>query len=301
MAINKKLIHFNKKEDFNREVANGNILDHSIVFIKDSKEIYTHGTCYGTVKEGPMSSDDKIKLDNTNIAYGTCDTSANTSAKVIKLDDLYSNWGLKKGSIIIVKFSNTNTASNPTFNVNGTGAKSVIYNTSTITTSSLNYAGYASRTAMYVYNGSQFVFMGWSYDANTTYSGMTEEEATSGTSTTNRLISAEILHNKINAVVSEATAGLADIPQVDQTETTCTIQPNVFNIWGEVASLDITLGEEQEGIVNEFLFQFTSGETPTTLILPDTIKWVNDAPEIEANMTYQCSIINNIGVICGAL
>ncbi len=56
-----------------------------------------------------------------------------------------------------------------------------------------------------------------------------------------------------------------------------------------------------EGIVNEFLFQFTSGETPTTLILPDTIKWVNDAPEIEANMTYQCSIINNIGVICGAL
>ena len=47
MAINKKLIHFNKKEDFEREVANNNILDKSIVFIKDSKEIYTHGTIYG--------------------------------------------------------------------------------------------------------------------------------------------------------------------------------------------------------------------------------------------------------------
>lgn len=92
-----------------------------------------------------------------------------------------------------------------------------------------------------------------------------------------------------------------DLPQINQTELVYTIQPNVFNVWGEVATLDITLGEEQEGIVNEFLFQFTSGETPTTLILPDTIKWVNDAPEIEANMTYQCSIINNIGVICGAL
>lgn len=92
-----------------------------------------------------------------------------------------------------------------------------------------------------------------------------------------------------------------DLPQINQTELVYTIQPNVFNVWGEVTSLDITLGEEQEGIVNEFLFQFTSGETPTTLILPDTIKWVNDAPEIEANMTYQCSIINNIGVICGAL
>lgn len=47
MAINKKLIHFNKKEDFSKEVANGNILNHSIVFIKDSKEIFTHGEFYG--------------------------------------------------------------------------------------------------------------------------------------------------------------------------------------------------------------------------------------------------------------
>lgn len=50
MAINKKLIHFKNKEDFDREVANGNILDHSIVFVKDSKEIYTHGTSYGSIK-----------------------------------------------------------------------------------------------------------------------------------------------------------------------------------------------------------------------------------------------------------
>ncbi len=56
MAINKKLIHFNKKEDFEREVANGNILDKSIVFIKDTKEIYTHGTIYGTI-EGLASED----------------------------------------------------------------------------------------------------------------------------------------------------------------------------------------------------------------------------------------------------
>lgn len=49
MAINKNLIHFNKKEDFEREVANNNILDKSIVFIKDSKEISTHGTVYKTV------------------------------------------------------------------------------------------------------------------------------------------------------------------------------------------------------------------------------------------------------------
>lgn len=47
MAINQKLIHFNKKEDFLKEVGNGNILNQSIVFIKDSKEIFTHGEFYG--------------------------------------------------------------------------------------------------------------------------------------------------------------------------------------------------------------------------------------------------------------
>ena len=46
MAINKKLIHFKNKENFNTEVANGNILNTSIVFIQDTQEIYTHGQFY---------------------------------------------------------------------------------------------------------------------------------------------------------------------------------------------------------------------------------------------------------------
>ena len=49
MAINKKLIHFKTKQNFNGEVAKGNILDTSIVFIKDSQEIHTHGTTYKSV------------------------------------------------------------------------------------------------------------------------------------------------------------------------------------------------------------------------------------------------------------
>lgn len=49
MAINKKLIHFKNQQTFEQEVANGNILDSSIVFIQDSKEISTHGTVYKTV------------------------------------------------------------------------------------------------------------------------------------------------------------------------------------------------------------------------------------------------------------
>lgn len=46
MAINKKLIHFKKREYFDTEVANNNIPDYSICFIQDTKEIYTHGQLY---------------------------------------------------------------------------------------------------------------------------------------------------------------------------------------------------------------------------------------------------------------
>lgn len=91
------------------------------------------------------------------------------------------------------------------------------------------------------------------------------------------------------------------IQQIDHgtEDTIFTLTPNVFHVWGEVSSLDLDLGESVDGIVNEYLFQFTSGETATTLILPDTIKWLHFSPEIVGNTTYQCSIINNIGIICG--
>ena len=46
MAINKKLIHFRTKVAFTTELNAGNIPDTSIVFIKDTKEIWTHGQLY---------------------------------------------------------------------------------------------------------------------------------------------------------------------------------------------------------------------------------------------------------------
>ena len=43
--INKKLIHFNYDSDFEKR-KDIEILDTSIVFIKDANKIYTHGTEY---------------------------------------------------------------------------------------------------------------------------------------------------------------------------------------------------------------------------------------------------------------
>ena len=134
-----------------------------------SRTITIPSTAATTSTAGLMSSNDKTKLDYTNIAYGTCSTAAATAAKEITVKD-NNKWSLTAGSVIVIKFSYTNSASNPTFNVNGTGARSVWYNTALITTGSLGMAGTANRPMQFMYDGTQFVFVGWSYDTNSTYS-----------------------------------------------------------------------------------------------------------------------------------
>jgi hypothetical protein len=103
-------------------------------------------------------------------AAGTCSTAAGTAAKIVTLNTGCS-WTLEPGATITVKFSYTNTASSPTLNVNGTGAKPIWYNTAQITNSNLAMAGTASLYIEYVYDGTYYVFIGKSADTdtNTTY------------------------------------------------------------------------------------------------------------------------------------
>ena len=86
---------------------------------------------------------------------------------------------------------------------------------------------------------------------------------------------------------------------VESTSSTQEIQPNKFYKFGEVSSLNITLAAITDTTqLNEFMFEFISGATATTLTLPSTVKWL-ETPTIEANKTYQCSIVNNIGILVG--
>ena len=56
-------------------------------------------------------------------SYGTCSTAAGTAAKVVSL----LGFVLGTGAEVTVRFTVTNTASTPTLNVNGTGAKPIRY------------------------------------------------------------------------------------------------------------------------------------------------------------------------------
>lgn len=113
--------------------------------------------------DGVMAKEDKIKLDNiTKDAqapdYGSCTTAGSTAAKVITVFN--TDFKLKTGVVIGVDFSNVNTAQNPTFNVNNTGAKGVMFKKNVITDSNISYAGNTANTMLYMYNGVNWVYVG---------------------------------------------------------------------------------------------------------------------------------------------
>lgn len=58
------------------------------------------------------------------IYRGVCSTSANTAAKTVSVD---GNFTLTAGVFVAIRFEQMNAASNPTLNVNNTGAKAIFY------------------------------------------------------------------------------------------------------------------------------------------------------------------------------
>lgn len=119
-------------------------------------------------------------VGNGRVFYGTCSTAAGTAAKEVtcaKYD------ALTAGDMIIVDFSNTNSAAvaNLTLNVNSKGAKPIKkqYNG---TLSDLNTVGelHQDTFSVFVYTGEYWIFTNGNYNTNTTPYGIRIYNQTSG-------------------------------------------------------------------------------------------------------------------------
>lgn len=143
--------------------------------------------------------------------YGTCSTAAATAAKTVSC----TGFSLVTGAEITVKFTVTNTASNPTLNVNGTGAKAIYYRGTAIS------AGYlaANRTYTFRYNGTQYELVGdVNIDTNTTYTigtssvaGITKLYTGTGTNTDGAMTQAAItdaLSNKASSTHNHSASNI---------------------------------------------------------------------------------------------
>ena len=164
---------------------------------------------------------------------------------------------------------------------------------------------------------------GWGFTKNTgTITGIKMNGASKGTSGVVDLGTVITAHQdisgKLDASVAAATyATKAEVPQDYLTEENVNeyiyapiinhgtndgsfaLTANEYHVWGLMPSLALTLAEPSNpNIYNEYMFEFISGSTATTLSLPSTIKWVFD-PDIQPNTIYQVSIVNNLGVIGG--
>ena len=87
-----------------------------------------------------------------SVLYGSSSTAAGTAAKVATI----ANYKLTTGALVLIEFTATNTASNPTLNISSTGAKAIYYNGAAVTASYLK----AQHIYMMRYNGTQYDIVG---------------------------------------------------------------------------------------------------------------------------------------------
>lgn len=93
------------------------------------------------------------------IYYGTCSTAYNIAAKTVKVDDSFE---LKPGAVVAVKFTTYNSASNPTLNVNNTGAQRIYaYGTTTTGLTNARTGWQSNAIVMFVYDGSAWIRNYW--------------------------------------------------------------------------------------------------------------------------------------------
>lgn len=102
----------------------------------------------------------------------------------------------------------------------------------------------------------------------------------------------------------EATGGSANIPrqEMQNTDTTVTLEPNKLYVFPEMTSLTVTLGTpSDEDVANEWHWFFDSGETACVFTLQnqDGSQVYTDAYSIDANMRYEVSVLHNVAYIKG--
>lgn len=110
---------------------------------------------------------DNVANTNARVFYGTCATAAATAEKAV-VCAAYD--ALTAGDLIIVNFTNANTAGSPTLNVNSKGAKYVkkLYNAAI---NNLNNNNEVRGTCIFLYDGTQWILSNSDY--NNTYSSQT--------------------------------------------------------------------------------------------------------------------------------
>ena len=219
-----------------------------------------------------MADLSKIKLNGTTYnfkdaalrdRYGVCSTAKATVAKTVSIPSVTS---LYEGLYIFVKFANTNSAADPTLQVNELDAAAIKrYGTTGASTSAAS-SWNAGNVIMLVYDGTYWQMVDW---INTTYSAMTEAEATAGTSTTSRLITPARLKQGVQtwAPVQSVNGDTGSVV-VDKIKTTAEINNTEYSVIGTSTT---NTNNAAEAVYNLDAISFSkTSDGPARLTVGDT-------------------------------
>lgn len=202
--------------------------------------------------------------------YGTCATAQGTAAKIVVCPE-FTGADLTAGTLLFVDFTAANTASNPTINVNGTGAKIIYRYGTTMPSTSAASSWNAGSVVAFIYDGTAWTMVGW---INTTYSSMTVAEINAGTGTAARLITPARLKTAIETWEEQPLTG----------STTQVTPTQVWNAVGSGRPIAIQYTDAQ---FNEFVFDAFNYAEAVPGVASTTIMTV-------AGVIYSATLIGDV-------
>ena len=264
--------------------------------IKDAKDLSTNELIYfkGHAKATYMSNGTTVEdaINNIEVGSGGSIDTSNLATKdelsqkqdiISDIDTIRTNASNYKGTITGVSANGTSVATSGVANI--PAASTSKYGVTKLTSATNSTSTVLAATASAV---------------KAAYDLANSKQAALVSGTNIKTINGNSILGSGDITISGGSSGSSAYSEVSHgtADTTFELTPNTFHIWDEVSELDLSLGAETAGVANEYLFQFTSGSTATTLSLPEDIKWANDdVPAIETNKIYQISILKGLGSV----
>lgn len=196
--------------------------------------------------------------------YGECTTAAATAGKEITLTD--TDFELKRGVTIAVRFILGNTAQSPTLNVNNTGAKAIATRNGIVTDSNISIGGDTNRFMLYMYNGTCWLFLGDVIDNNLNTTSFNP-----------------VQNKQVASAVGNA---LAKISETDLSNTAT--RPHAsgkYLIYGDINNPHF--GKTKTAIAFGEEFNYGTGGNVTNIQVTDELSSLNSALSAIGTITYQ--------------
>jgi len=232
--------------------------------------------------------------------YGVCNTHASTSAKTASITS--GSILVQTGTTVYIKFTEINTASNPTLSINNSAAKPIMRYGTTPAGTTPPTSWVAGAIVQLTYDGTNWI-MNSTWDNNTTYSVMSVEEGTTGTATYSRVLNAanlkEIIDDRDFVTSSELTSELSDVVRTsDLSDGAYVNAPRYVNL-GSVSTLPGTwtvTGITTDMVCSEAILGTPSAQTGDWTVNTDTAGQITVSGSISGTTTVTLVMVPSIAV-----